>query len=71
MNKSTLTIIGENIRKRRESFGMSQEELGIKSGCHRNYIGLLERGERNPSILKLLTICNVLEIDISKVIPPN
>jgi len=61
-------MIGENIRKRREALGISQENLATKSGCHRNYIGLLERGERNPSILRLLAICKALDIELSKIV---
>ncbi|WP_092048351.1 helix-turn-helix domain-containing protein [Planctomicrobium piriforme] len=59
--KNDLRLIGENIRRIRESRGLSQEQLGTGSGSHRNYIGAVERGERNPTISKVLAIVRALE----------
>jgi len=47
---------GELIRLLRERAGLSQEEFAEKVGIHRTYIGGIERGERNPT---LLTICRL------------
>ncbi|NLT05243.1 MAG: helix-turn-helix transcriptional regulator [Solirubrobacterales bacterium] len=63
-----LTDLGLAIRHRREDQRLSQEELGLQTGIHRNYIGGIERGERNPSIAKIDVLAQALDIRPSELL---
>jgi transcriptional regulator with XRE-family HTH domain len=62
---SFLKRLGRAVQRRRDALNISQEELADRAGCHRNYIGLVERGERNPTVLKLRDICAALRITLA------
>lgn len=59
-----LRRIGLAIRRRRELMDLSQEELGNLSNLHRTYVGGLERGERNPTILTLEKVTSGLQTTV-------
>ena len=63
-----LKIVGSNIKKYRTDKGLSQEKLGEAAEVHRTFIGAIERGERNISILTLKKISSALEIPITKLL---
>lgn len=67
--KRILITIGNNIRKFREKKGWSQEELAFECGLHRTYIGSVERGERNITILNLIKITDCLGVRIEDLYP--
>ncbi|HEV2727815.1 MAG TPA: helix-turn-helix transcriptional regulator, partial [Solirubrobacterales bacterium] len=47
LNKVMLAL-GKTVRELRLEKGMTQEQLALGAGVHRSYIGLIERGQRNP-----------------------
>ena len=54
--------VGRIIRKYRENAQLSQEELAERSGLHRTYISLVERGRRNITVDALNQIAEALEV---------
>ena len=68
MSDANLKKLGENIRVLRHQKGLSQEQLAELTGLHRTYIGGIERGERNVSILNLICLSNALDITVSKMV---
>lgn len=61
--------VGRRIRTLREKAGWSQEELGFKSGLHRNYIGGIERGERNVAVVNLAKLAKALAVRPRDLLP--
>lgn len=62
-DKKILIQLGGRIRDVRKGLGISQEELAHLSGMHRTYVSSVERGERNISVLNLLSLAGVLGVD--------
>lgn len=52
--------LGVSVRERRESKGLSQERLAEECGLHRTYIGGIERGERNVSLVNICRLAGAL-----------
>lgn len=70
MSAQELIKLGKIIRDKRESNNLTQYELASKAGVDRNYIGMVERGERNPSYLSLQKIAQGLGIPVNELITP-
>lgn len=65
--KDYLKKIGKNIRSLRQRARLSQEGLAELSELDRTYIGSVERGERNVSIINIRKIAKALKIEIREV----
>jgi len=64
-------VIAANIRRRRLELALSQEEFADLCGYHRTYIGSVERGERNITILTLSAIAAALQTDPRELLTPD
>jgi len=57
---------GKAVRKRRHKLGVSQEEFADMCGLDRTYLGGIERGERNVSLINIERIAKALGISLSE-----
>lgn len=57
-----LDSIGGNLRKHRLAKKLRQEDLAERVGLSANYIGMIERGEKVPSLETFVTLLNALEV---------
>ena len=68
-HKRILIKFGDRLQSVRKSKGITQEELTVKIFMHKNYVGLIERGERNPTIRTLYRLAKALKIEASDLLP--
>lgn len=66
MSKALLRALGEALRDARHERGLSQEELGLRTGVHRNYVGGIERGERSPTVVVVATLADALDVSVHR-----
>jgi len=63
-----LEKFGEKVREERLKRGLSQEELAARAGVHRTYIGMIERGEKNITLLNIKKVAKALDLSIDKLL---
>ncbi|MGI8669413.1 MAG: helix-turn-helix domain-containing protein [Aridibacter sp.] len=68
MNPDVLIKFGNRVRKERLERGLSQEKFAEKAGLHRTYIGMIERAEKNITLLNIEKIAKALEIPIGNLL---
>ncbi len=61
--------VGAKVRELREIRGWSQEDLGFEAGLHRNYVGGIERGERNVGLVNLAKLAQALGLRPRDLLP--
>ncbi len=64
MKKTILVKFGKKIREVRAKRGLSQEALADIANVHRTYIGMVERAEKNITLLNIQKLAKALKIDI-------
>ena len=56
--------VAVRLRELRQARGLSQEALADQAGCHRTYVGMLERSLGNPSLHVLARIATALNVRV-------
>jgi transcriptional regulator with XRE-family HTH domain len=67
-NSEILKKFGERVRELRKQRDISQEELAHRADLHRTYIGMIERAEKNVTLLNIEKIANALEVKVSEML---
>lgn len=57
--------IGERVKGLRVKYQLSQEQLALQAEITTAYLGQVERGEKNPTVVTVEKICNALDISLS------
>ena len=63
-NSYILKLFGNQLRILRLEKGFSQEKLADRAHVHRTYIGMIERGEKNITLLTMEKISHALNVDL-------
>ena len=62
--------VGGRVRELRGERGISQEELAARAGLHRNYVGRVERGERDIGITALGRLAAAVGVSLAEFFAP-
>lgn len=67
IGKQKISIaFGNRVKGERIKLGISQEELAARARLHRTYIGMIERGEKNITLINIEKIARALGLTISE-----
>ncbi len=63
-----LKAVGVALRECRKEIGLSQEALAVDASVERSYLGAIERGEVNVTLLVVARLCRALNIKPSELL---
>ena len=66
---SMLKDFAKKVRVRRHELGFTQEEVAERADFHVNYIGEMERAERNPSFASVVALARALQLSPKDLMP--
>ncbi|HML07287.1 MAG TPA: helix-turn-helix domain-containing protein [Xanthobacteraceae bacterium] len=61
-------VLGRNVKRLRLQRAMTQEELAFEAEIDLTYMGAIERGRRNPSLLVMARIAKALSVTLPKLL---
>ena len=61
-------MLGEELRKSRLAAGLSQEELAAHADVSRQYVSLLELGQKSPTVDVLIRVCKAMGISAGELL---
>jgi transcriptional regulator with XRE-family HTH domain len=64
IKEEILLQFGEKVREFRKAKRLSEEKLAFRSNLQRSYIGMIERGEKNITLINIEKIAKGLEINV-------
>ncbi len=67
-DRGLIQIFARNVRRLRLKKGMTQEELAFETEIDLTYMGGIERGKRNPSLLVMGRIAKALSVPLTKLL---
>lgn len=66
MSKKELKAFGRRVKELRIERDLTQSELTEKVGLSNNFIGMVERGERNTSVDKIFKLAKAFDIKLAQ-----
>ena len=63
-------VVGGNVRRLRQERGLTQEQLAHEAHLDLTYVGGIERGRRNPSLLVMARLAECLGVGPSELVRP-
>lgn len=70
MSTDVREAVGTRVRELRLEAGLSQEELALRAGMHRNYAGRVERAEQDIGITALSQLVKALGVSLAEFFAP-